>query len=180
METNCQHTRPSQGDCGVVPPLERLCYFFGQMLEPADFRAEQAYFGNRVSLLTRHAIGWGVACGLDVKASVAPADRCDEQPETERVMVTIEAGVAFDCCGRIIVLREPYCFRLWNRLDQAGRTALTERTAPLYLSIEHLERPVLPTRAIGDDGCDPLTSLQYGRLRDEARIRVGLEKPEEA
>ena len=95
METNCGHVeRP--GECTDIPALERLCYFFGQMLGPADLRAEQSYLVNRLTLLARHAIGWGVACGLDVGVGLGTAEPCEELPEIERLLLTVEPGIAFD------------------------------------------------------------------------------------
>jgi hypothetical protein len=177
METNCGHVeRP--GECTDIPALERLCYFFGQMLGPADLRAEQSYLVNRLTLLARHAIGWGVACGLDVGVGLGTAEPCEELPEIERLLLTVEPGIAFDCCGNLVVLRTRYCRALRELLGDAEREALAEGR-PLYVSIEHVTRPVRPSRPNGDDGCDPLAELQFARIRDEVRVRVELERPEE-
>src|SRR5262245_28280290 len=106
MGMNAMHCdeRPESA-CGTIPELERVCYFFGQMLEPADFRAEQNYFMTQLALLSRFAAGWGVACGFDVRLDVGPPVSCDDQSEQERLLLGISPGVAVDCCGRLVVLR---------------------------------------------------------------------------
>jgi hypothetical protein len=172
---HCDHDERHAPACGTVPELERLCYFFGQMLEPADFRAEQSYFTTLLALLARLAAGWGVACGLDVHLETGPSDRCDDQPEQERLILEVTPGVAIDCCGRLIVVRKPCSQRLWELIGAAERKALLAGK-PLYVAIEHAEQPVHPTRGLGE-GCDPLASVQYGRIRDGSRTVVTLERP---
>jgi hypothetical protein len=171
----CVHDERSRPACGSIPELERVCYFFGQMLEPADFRAEQSYFTTLLALLGRYGAGWGVACGLDVRLPVGPPDRCDDQPEQQRLLVEVTPGVAVDCCGRLIVIRHGCGQRLWDLLGAAERKALLDGK-PLYVAVEHTEQPVHPTRALGQ-ACDPLASVQYGRVRDGWRLVVSLEPP---
>jgi hypothetical protein len=173
---DCLHDETSRGPCATIPDLERLCYFFGQLLEPADFRAEQRYFSTRLSLLARYTAGWGVACGLDVKVTAEPAPGCDGEDVREHLLLTVSEGIAVDCCGRLVVLRKAYHCQLDRLLGAAERQALSKGER-LYVSIEHVERPVLPTRGLADT-CDPLTGTQYGRIRDEARVVVSLKRPE--
>ncbi|MEU4689796.1 hypothetical protein [Actinoplanes sp. NPDC023714] len=179
MRTDCGH-----GHGGAdIPLLERLCYFFGQLLGPEDLRAEQAYFVNRLGLLTRAAIGWGVACGLDVRVPAtapAPATAGDgeQRPPAEQLVLETEAGVAVDCRGELLVLRRRHCRRLGELLGDAEREALLAGR-PLYVSIEHVARPVHPSTP-AEYGCDPLTEPQYGRIRDEVRLRVDATAPQEA
>jgi len=172
---HCEHDETSHGPCATIPELERVCYFFGQLLEPADFRAEQRYFATLLSLLGRHTAGWGVACGLDVKVSTEPSAGCNGDDEREQLLLTVTQGIGIDCCGRLIVLREADCRQLLGLLDAVGREALLAGKT-LYIFIEHAERPVRPTRGVAD-GCDPLTATQYGRIRDEARVTASLEPP---
>jgi hypothetical protein len=176
MDPTCWPEPPGTSGCAGVPVLERLSYFFGQMLEPVDFIAEQDYFANRLSLLTRYGVGWGVACGLDVELTPANPPPCDGRPEIECLMLTAGPGIAFDCCGRIIVLRRSLCVRLWPLLDQEGRDAL-RKGEELHVSIEHADVPAIPVRGLDDSGCDPFSAVQYGRFREESRIRVGVRRP---
>jgi hypothetical protein len=172
---HCTDDERSRGSCATIPDLERLCYFFGQLLEPADFRAEQSYFATLLLLLGRYTAGWGVACGLDVQVKTEPSPDCDDQDEYGQLALTVTGGIAIDCCGRLVVLREAYHCRLHRLLGAVEREALRDGKV-LYLSIEHVERPVRPTRGLAEV-CDPMTGTQYGRIRDEARVVVSLERP---
>jgi hypothetical protein len=173
---HCTHEETSNGSCETIPDLERLCYFFGQLLEPADFRAEQRYFATLVSLLGRYTAGWGVACGLDVTVEPYTTPECDDDDRRPRFLLSVTEGIAIDCCGRLIVLREAFRCEL-HRLIGTVEWEQLQNGKPLYVSIEHVERPVRPTRGLAET-CDPMTSIQYGRIRDEARVVVTPEKPE--
>jgi hypothetical protein len=174
MVDHCGHT----GSCGSrAPVLERLCYFFGQFLEAGDFRDEQAYFLTRLNLLTKHGIGWGVACGLDVELTLSESESCRERPDVERLALTVRPGVAFDNCGNVIVLDRCAPIMLWNRLGELERKILADGK-PLYVTVEHIARPVKPAQA-ADRGCDPLATKQYARIRDETRICIRADRPKQ-
>jgi len=65
--------------------FERLNYFYGQVLGLHDFRDEQAYVQEKLRLHNRCLHGWGVVCGLDVRAEPGPVDECVKLPPGERV-----------------------------------------------------------------------------------------------
>jgi hypothetical protein len=176
MDTSCAHQERPYGACGTIPELERLCYFFGQMLEPAGFRAEQAYFTTLLSLLGRHTASWGVACGLDVGVSTGQPEGYEDEPTHKLLVLEVTPGVALDC-GRLVVLRKHSSCRLWGLTDKSTRDAFLGGT-PVCVSIEYVERPVRPSRPAGEAWCDPMAAPQYGRIRDETRLRVSLETPE--
>jgi hypothetical protein len=69
----------------------RVKDFTGQLLDPDDFRDEQAYHRGRHQRLSRLAVGSGVLCGLEVTA-------------TAEGHVLVEPGIAIDPLGREIVL----------------------------------------------------------------------------
>src|SRR4051794_31243049 len=48
-------------------PLDRLNYFYGQLLGVRDFQDEQRYFHEKNKLHNRFMHGHGVVCGLEVK-----------------------------------------------------------------------------------------------------------------
>src|SRR5688500_18801799 len=50
--------------CATLPDLNRLNYFYGQMLGVADFQTEQHYFREKLKLHNRYLHGYGVVCGL--------------------------------------------------------------------------------------------------------------------
>src|SRR5262245_50795526 len=77
--------------CTTVPELQRLQYFFGQMLGVADFRSEQAYFREKLKLHNRCFHGYGTVCGLKVR----PVPRPENCP-TDKLhpCVRVECGIA--------------------------------------------------------------------------------------
>jgi hypothetical protein len=80
--------------CIEVPELTRLRYFYGQMLGPADFQAEQDYFREKLKLHNRCLHGYGVVCGLDVVPEPAPEDCAPvataERPKIEQRLRDLE------------------------------------------------------------------------------------------
>jgi hypothetical protein len=64
-----------------VPPFDRLSYFYGQVLTPQQLQRAQKSIYDRAMLHNRCLHGWGVVCGLAVKAAPPPAPDCPpEQP----------------------------------------------------------------------------------------------------
>jgi hypothetical protein len=175
------------GDCGhvqlpdragaTVPTLERLCYFFGQMLEPADFRAEQSYFATLLALLARHGVGWGVACGLDVDVELDRTRCGDQEPDRDLLVLTVSPGIAIDCRGRLVVLRKEWRCRLRDVLDPAAQEALLAGR-PVHVSVRHVETPTYPSRAVGEH-CDPLASVYFGRIRDDVCVVLSADAPQQ-
>jgi hypothetical protein len=175
MDTRCEQTTPE--GCATIPELERLCYFLGQLLGPADFRAEQAYVANKLALLTRYGLGYGVACGLEVTATVAdPEDCADSTDERRRVVVCVEPGVAVDCRGRLVIVRHPLRVLMWESLGAEQRDKF-EQGAPVYVSIEFTERPVGPSRAVFHDACEPAAPTSHARIRDGSVVVVTTTPP---
>src|SRR4051812_16478672 len=171
----CGHVRPPDRTDGTIPTLERLCYFFGQMLEPADFRAEQSYFATLLALLARHGLGWGVACGLDVGVELDAT--CGSQvPDRQRLLLTVSPGLAIDCRGRLVLLRKEWQCRLHEVLDPVAEKDFFAGK-PVHVSVRHVETPTYPSRAVGED-CDPLVGVYYGRIRDDACVVVSGDAPQ--
>jgi hypothetical protein len=171
MDTQCEETTPDNG-CATIPELERLCYFLGQLLSPADFQAEQAYFDNKLALLTRYGLGHGVACGLDISVAVVEPEACEgATDERRRAVVYVEPGVAVDCRGRLVIVRRRLTARVWDLLDAAGRQDF-EAGKPFYVSIEFTERSVGPSRAVFRDACESAAPTSYARVRDGSRLVI--------
>lgn len=61
--------------CPDLKPLERLNYFYGQMLGVRELQTEQRYFLERLRLHNRCLHGHGVVCGLEVTPS-PPDEEC--------------------------------------------------------------------------------------------------------
>jgi len=84
-----------------IGPFIRNNYFTGKLMLERDFTEEQRYYIDKLRHHHQHLHGWGVVCGLKVKAHPTPA--CRDR------FICIDPGTAIDCCGHEIVLREPEC-----------------------------------------------------------------------
>lgn len=71
---------------------QRNAYRFGMLLDVFHFQRETHYSNSKRWLLNRLALGYGVVCGLDVKAG----------PEEDSIIVT--PGFAIDKWGREIIV----------------------------------------------------------------------------
>jgi DNA-binding beta-propeller fold protein YncE len=91
---NAKHDRECT-DCDLATD-ERLNYFTGQFLAERDFRAEQEYQIGKHRQHNRYLHGYGTVCGLKIV----------EHPNPECQVVILEPGLALDCCGREIVVKE--------------------------------------------------------------------------
>jgi len=63
-------------DCLSIPRLERVNYFYGQMLGVREFQSEQHYFHDKQRLHNRFLHGFGVVCGLGVAPCMERPDPC--------------------------------------------------------------------------------------------------------
>src|SRR5690606_39229634 len=80
--------------------LERLRFFFGQLLTQRDLEAEQRYHLTLQRLTQRETFGTGTVAGLGVTAAgqdVAP------------LSVFVNPGLAFDPDGRELILEAMEC-----------------------------------------------------------------------
>jgi hypothetical protein len=94
---------PCAAGCGVVA-TERNRYFTGKYMTARDFWGEQEYFLSRHRLHNRLLHGWGIVCGLRVIPH--PIPECADR------WVVVRAGIAIDCCGRELILRQDTPFEL--------------------------------------------------------------------
>lgn len=75
--------------------FKRARYFDGEILNKQIFEAEQSYHHEKRKLLNRMLHGWGVVCGLKVKATNPPSSS-----------IIVEPGLALDCQGNEIYVCE--------------------------------------------------------------------------
>jgi len=87
------HAKPN-GCVDLCPPV-RNRYFYGKLLDVAQFDLEQSYFNEKRWLLNRLVSGWGVICGLNVQLGA----------DNQSVVVT--PGLAIDKCGHEIMVCRP-------------------------------------------------------------------------
>ena len=93
---NAKHNQECT-ECDLVAD-ERLNYFTGQFLAERDFRAEQEYQIGKHRQHNRYLHGYGTVCGLKIVEH--------PNPDCRDRFVILEPGLALDCCGREIVVKE--------------------------------------------------------------------------
>ena len=173
-----------------VKPLRRLRYFHGQLLGARDFRAEQAYFREKLKLRMRCLLGYGVVCGLYVQP-VRPEDpdcppddaaeqsakdvqtgQTDAERKPHRAKVRITPGLAVDCDGNEVVVTGGCVIDLWKALPADERDKGT-----VWVGVEYDERAVEPTRTVYDDGCADSSDCQFGYTEETYKVRVTGNEP---
>ncbi len=157
--------------CGDVcrDPGEIACtrnrYFTGKFMTERDFKDEQWYFLNRGWLHQRALHGWGVVCGLEVIPHTQEA--C-----AQLGWVIIKPGMAIDCYGRTIVLREATPVNVadlkpGNPPDPLGPPPPSDK--PFLLGIRYGELAVEPVPLLYDEnGCGDRTA--YNRIQETAAL----------
>ena len=147
--------------------LERTRYFYGLVLGVDDFAQEQEYFRAKARRHNRMLHGYGVVCGLRLRAEPAG-------------MVTIEPGYALDPRGEEIVVERELVVDLGVE-DAEGNTVgacpgdeafvPVERPLgkPLYIAIRYAECDVRPVPVASESGDE---TVEYSRTRESFVIRV--------
>lgn len=152
--------------CKELPELKRLNYCYGQMLGAQDFVDEQAYFRDKIALLTRCLQGYGVVCGLIVGHDVEE--------------ITISCGLAVDSCGRELILHRPFKCDLKSLLPEEDRAQLENESqtgCSLYLTIEYDEHAVDPQRPPKGGCCGEGSQPFMTRWRESPYISLTFDKP---
>lgn len=165
--------RSGDGSACGEPRRERIRYFTGRHMAARDFSDADDYHRSMRLLHNRLLHGWGIVCGLGVRA----------HPRTE-CGVIVDCGMALDCCGREIVVPRRVARRIpWDLLEAPSQEADAEdgsqkqaqeqeqesssdepRVLLLCLTYceEHTEKvPVL----YGRDACSG-TAYEDGRIRE--------------
>lgn len=157
-------------ECGSIA-TRRNRYFTGKYLSDRDFTDEQMYHISRRHLHNRLLHGYGVVCGLRVVRH--PSDEC-------RTWAVVRAGVAIDCCGREIVLRQDTAIDLATSLpdqpppekQQAAGDAGAAEDRRLVLALRYAEHLVEYVPALYDEQtCDP-NRREANRVSEVAELRV--------
>jgi len=130
--------------------FERLNYFFGKLLTVRDFQDEQKYFNEKRWLLNRYTIGWGVLCGLKVKAG---------ESQNDKPSVIVQPGLAIDCYGNEIFVGKDTRYELEIILPADGE-------ADYYLAIRYKECMSEPVPAPTPPCDGTAEECNYGRVRE--------------
>ncbi len=187
--------------CLDVPHLDRLTYFYGQMLTPQHLQRAQASIYDRARLHNRALHGWGVVCGLEVKPGPSPAPPCPpgdgcgsdssvdaktapealKDPVTGkpyRTTIEVDCGIALDCAGNELVVRTPRSLDVMATLSPKDRSAVeTSPKVTLYVSLCYHTYGIEPTRPMASDACSQPSECSYGFYRDGASVQITREAP---
>lgn len=107
------------------------------------------------------------------------SEPCEDE-DKPRAPVLVHCGLALDCHGNELVLRQPVLVDLWHALDLSERRRLEEEgSGTLYLSICYCGEPTHPSRPVLPDTCGAVSDCNFGKTRDSVRFRVGVERPED-
>jgi hypothetical protein len=112
---------------------------------------------------------------LEQKIAAYPSESCSPPPP---VQVSIDCGLAIDCCGDELVVRRPILVDLWAALSAEERKSAEGREVDLYLSLCYCEQPVDPFRPVISNQCGAQANCLYGKVRESVSIRVSLTAPE--
>ena len=165
--------RDATGACleCAFDPFVRNHFFTGKLMTARDFIDESRFHGEKMRHHNNRLHGWGVVCGLKVKAHENPA--CRDR------FVVIESGTAIDCCGNEILLTEEVivelaqipaiadAFRMKRNQPQeeeAGRGGTLQGHPNSGRLEKFLQRTLETARSFEDypvqtDGLDPFSRL---------------------
>src|SRR6266849_4126615 len=144
-------------------PFTRNAYWTGKLMLARDFVDEQRYVVEKLRHHNQQLHGWGVVCGLKVvpHSNAACRDR----------FVCVEPGVAVDCCGHDIIVREKDCLDLWadpaiKKLKEASDTG--QHTLQICIKYRECESEPIPVLydecGCDDDRCAPNRVLESYEL----------------
>jgi|GEM_PF-5419133 len=143
---------------------KRTNYFHGMLLTERDFLEEQLYHQEKRKLLNRMLHGWGVVCGLMVKAT--------EPPSTK---IVITRGLALDCLGNEIVVSDDFELDLKKlplpcpdpaTAPPCPENTTAEETSTYYLGIKYVTAPTDPVPVYLPGGSCEEKSCEYSRIRE--------------
>src|SRR5678816_299917 len=127
--------------------LQRVSYFFGQVLGVDDFKTEQNYFIEKHRLHNRHLHGWGVVNGLEVSVDKGN-------------VVHVSPGLALDCAGNEILL----C--------SEAKLKAPARTSEFYVVVEYREIEVGPVPFAPGTGGSTEPTLNNSRIQEDCRLYI--------
>ena len=145
------------GFSGPLSTPERNHFFYGLLMDVAQFEKGAKYLNAKRSLINRLVVGSGVVCGLNVSAD---GDN-----------IVVSPGIAIDRWGREVILPEPRTINPAAITDDEGTPTGTTASAGAVVSIRlaYAERnadlvPVLVADCDTPGGCAPSTVLESPRM----------------
>lgn len=155
---------------------KRVRYFHGMLLTDRDFTEQDMYQREKRKLHNRMLHGWGVVCGLGIKAANHVSSK-----------VVITQGLALDCHGNEIFVVENFEVDL-SKIKPKGTTAQSKpencndpgtenQDCKYYIAIQYLEDPSdsVPVYTSGS-GCEEKT-CDCSRTREGFCVKLFKEIP---
>ena len=105
----------------------------GQMLQHDDLTALADYTRMLMQLMLKSFFGCGVVCGLCVKAVF----------QCNKLTVTVAPGVAVDCCGNLIHVKDGVTIVI----DPSCDVSSFQRSTPLWVVLREYEKGCAPRAA---------------------------------
>ena len=152
----------TNGACDLQAP-KRNHYFHGKLLDVYHFELETAYLNFKRRMLNRLVTGFGVVCGLNVKAH----PHCDDA-------ITVCPGFAIDRAGNEIFVPEEVPLRiepymLSSAIDDVNDPHHGEAHVHLVLCYHECLADPMPVQA-GD--CCTQDPCQPGVIREQFKLEV--------
>jgi hypothetical protein len=155
--------------------LERVRYYPRQLVTASVLTTDQDYLRRKARQRNRLLHGWGVVCGLEVKANPS-----DQQP----LRVTVCPGYALDALGEEILVPEPVAFDLATGSNTSSDPCTGATPCPpaatasangegrfVYLAARYKECYSRPERVPpAACGCDE-TACEYARIREGFELK---------
>jgi hypothetical protein len=99
---------------------------------------------------------------------------CREEPHTR---VRINCGLALDCEGNEIIVREPLLIDLVQWMSPADYQRVKHGAHEVYISICYCERAVDPVRPVLSGSCGSTPECTYGKWQECFRVIVTVDPP---
>jgi hypothetical protein len=151
-------------------PFTRNNYFTGKLLVERDFTDETRFHMEKLRHHEQLLHGWGVVCGLKVKAH--PNEACRDR------FVCVEPGSALDCCGHDIIVGAEECIDITRFPEiKALKSNNGEDRHTLQICARFRECPTEDIPVLYDDcGCDD-TRCAPNRILESYEIGVVIDPP---
>lgn len=99
--------------------------------------------------------------------------KCEDEKPT---LIQIDCGLALDCHGNELIVRQPLTVDVWQTLSPEDRKRIDDKQT-LYVSICYCAIPVDPVRPVLMDTCGGTPECVYGKLRDALRVSITIDPP---
>ena len=104
---------------------------------------------------------------------------CQSKEREQPTSIVIHCGLALDCLGNEIVVREPRRIAISPLLSPEQRDRIQRQGAiDLYVSLCYCESVAEPVRPVSSGNCGPAIGCKHGWLVEEYRVRISTAPPD--